>query len=68
MHSVRWIQVHNQTYSSAITVIENNTQALRWFKTTPTGSMDGRNYGKNLIPTSTLNYSITEFQQKLKED
>ena len=28
VHSVRWTQVHNQTYNFAITVIENNTQAL----------------------------------------
>lgn len=61
--SVRWLQVHNKTYTFAIVVIENNTLALSSFKTTPTEPMDGRIYEKNLIPTSIMNYSIIEFQQ-----
>lgn len=44
--SVRWLQVHNKTYTSDITVIENNTLALSSFKTTPSKPMDRRNYGK----------------------
>lgn len=63
MLSVRWLQVHNKTYTFAIVVIENNTLALSSFKTTPTEPMDGRIYEKNLIPTSIMNYSIIEFQQ-----
>lgn len=64
VHSVRWIQEHNKIYDSAITVIETSTQALCWIKTTATvGQIDGRSCRKNLIPMSTVNYSITEFQQ-----
>lgn len=43
MLSVRWLQVHNKTFTLAIVVIENNTLALSSFKTTPTEPVDGRN-------------------------
>lgn len=64
MLSVRWLQVHNKTFTLAIVVIENNTLALSSFKTTPTEPVDGRNDEKKLIPTSIMNYSVIEFQQK----